>query len=72
MGENAQSLTERYHRAAEKLNFTCTPGKGGLTQAPQLFLTASWLESEVVEPADCEKLCPCCLSRQQLDDSLLT
>jgi len=46
MGENTQSLIERDHRAAEMLSYTFIPGKGGLTQVLQLFLTASWLKSE--------------------------
>jgi hypothetical protein len=46
MGENTQSLIERYHRAAEMISCTFTPGKGGLMQVLQLFLMASWLKSE--------------------------
>lgn len=46
LAENAQSLTERFHQAAEKLSSTFAPGQGGLAQVQQLFLTATWFKSE--------------------------
>jgi hypothetical protein len=48
LGENAQSLSERYHHTAERLSRSFTPGSGGLTQVQQLFLTASWFKSEAL------------------------
>jgi hypothetical protein len=48
LGENAQSLAERYHRAAERLSRSFTPGSGGLAQVQQLFLTASWFKTEAL------------------------
>lgn len=48
LGENAQSITERCHRTAERLGRSFTPGSGGLTQVQQLFLTAYWFKSEAL------------------------
>lgn len=48
LAESSQSLTERYHRAAQKLSGSFAPGKGGLMQVQQLFLLASWLKSEIL------------------------
>ncbi|PIG83511.1 hypothetical protein AARAC_002490 [Aspergillus arachidicola] len=48
LGENIQSLSERYHHAARRLSSTIPPGKGGLTQVQQLFLTASWFKTEAL------------------------
>ncbi|KAE8309558.1 fungal-specific transcription factor domain-containing protein [Aspergillus transmontanensis] len=48
LGENIQSLSERYHRAARRLSSIIPPGKGGLTQVQQLFLTASWFKTEAL------------------------
>lgn len=41
-----QSLAENYHHAAKQLSNTIAPGKGGLAQIQQLFLTVSWLKAE--------------------------
>ncbi|KAJ5166940.1 uncharacterized protein N7482_005721 [Penicillium canariense] len=46
LGESAQSLSESYHHAAERLSNTIPPGKGGLAQIQQLFLTSAWFKSE--------------------------
>ena len=46
LAESAQNLTERFHRAAEKLSSSFSPGQGGLAQVQQLFLTATWYKSE--------------------------
>lgn len=46
LGESVQSLSENYHHAAKQLSSTIAPGKGGLTQVQQLFLTAAWFKSE--------------------------
>ena len=46
LSESAQTLTERFHNAAEKLSATITPGKGGLAGVQQLFLKAVWYKSE--------------------------
>ncbi|KAF7184694.1 hypothetical protein CNMCM7691_006056 [Aspergillus felis] len=46
LGESVESLSERYHHAAKQLSSTIPPGKGGLTQVQQLFLTAAWYKAE--------------------------
>ncbi|KAH8594863.1 hypothetical protein B0O99DRAFT_623802 [Bisporella sp. PMI_857] len=46
LGETTQCLTERSHRAARLLSNTISPGKGGLTQIQQLFLTSFWFKTE--------------------------
>ena len=46
LAESVQSLSERLHRAAEKLSSSFSPGQGGLAQVQQLFLTATWYKSE--------------------------
>lgn len=46
MGEDMQTLTERYHHAAQELSNTLGPGQGGPLQVAQLFLTASWYKAE--------------------------
>jgi hypothetical protein len=48
LGETTQSLTEHSHRAAPRLSHTISPGKGGLTQIQQLFLTALWFKTEAL------------------------
>jgi hypothetical protein len=48
LGETTQSLTERCHHAARRLSNTISPGKGGLTQIQQLFLTALWFKTEAL------------------------
>lgn len=46
LGESVQTLSERYHHAAQRLSSTISPGKGGLSQIQQLFLTAFWYKTE--------------------------
>lgn len=46
IGEKAQSLTERFHAAAQKLSSSIPRGHGGIMQVQQLFLEASWWKSE--------------------------
>ncbi|KAF7590065.1 hypothetical protein BBP40_003318 [Aspergillus hancockii] len=48
LGENVQRLSERYHHAARQLSSTMSPGKSGLTQVQQLFLTACWFKTEAL------------------------
>lgn len=46
LGESVQTLSERYHHAAQRLSGPIPPGKGGLTQVQQLILTAFWYKTE--------------------------
>ncbi|KAJ4393026.1 hypothetical protein N0V93_002232 [Gnomoniopsis smithogilvyi] len=46
LGEKAQSMTERFHVAAQKLSSSIPRGAGGVVQVQQLFLEASWWKSE--------------------------
>lgn len=46
LGENAQTLTDRYHQAAQKLSDHIPPGRGGIVHVQQLFLAAPWYKSE--------------------------
>lgn len=46
LGERAQSMTERFHAAAQKLSSSIPRGAGGVIQVQQLFLEASWWKSE--------------------------
>lgn len=46
LGESVQTLTEHYHHAAQRLSSTISPGKGGLSQVQQLFLTSFWYKTE--------------------------
>lgn len=48
LGESVQSLSKSYHQAAKQLSNTIAPGKGGLAQIQQLFLTSAWLKSEAL------------------------
>jgi hypothetical protein len=48
LGETTQSLTERCHHAARRLSNTISPGKGGLTQIQQLFLSTLWFKTEAL------------------------
>ncbi|KAE8134502.1 hypothetical protein BDV38DRAFT_273520 [Aspergillus pseudotamarii] len=48
LGEHIQSLSECYHHAARRLSSTISPGRGGLTQVQQLFLTACWFKTEAL------------------------
>lgn len=46
LGEKAQSMTERWHAAAQKLSSSIPRGAGGVVQVQQLFLESSWWKSE--------------------------
>lgn len=46
LGEKAQSMTERFHAAAQRLSSSIPRGSGGVVQVQQLFLEASWWKSE--------------------------
>lgn len=46
LGESIQTLTEKYHNAAQDLSRSISPGIGGLHQVQQLALATSWLKSE--------------------------
>ncbi|KAL4886468.1 fungal-specific transcription factor domain-containing protein [Aspergillus karnatakaensis] len=48
LGESAEHLSMLYHKAAKQLSSTIAPGKGGLTQLQQLFLTAQWFKTEAL------------------------
>ncbi|KAL4959613.1 uncharacterized protein BDV14DRAFT_184360 [Aspergillus stella-maris] len=41
-------LSLLYHRTAKQLSDTIRPGKGGLVQVQQLFLTAQWFKTEAL------------------------
>ncbi len=43
---NGETLSQRFHEAAQKLSATITPGTGGLTQIQQVFVSAFWFKSE--------------------------
>ncbi|KAL5002656.1 hypothetical protein BDV10DRAFT_105388 [Aspergillus recurvatus] len=46
LGMSAEHLSMHYHSVARQLSNTIGPGKGGLTQVQQLFLTAQWFKTE--------------------------
>lgn len=46
LGDPVQTLSENLHNSAKKLGITIPPGRGGLAQVQQLFLTAAWYKSE--------------------------
>ncbi|RAK97109.1 uncharacterized protein BO80DRAFT_428451 [Aspergillus ibericus CBS 121593] len=48
LGENSHDLAEQYHRTANQLSSTMSPGKGGLTQVQQLFINAVWYKTEAL------------------------
>lgn len=48
LGEKVQNLTERYHRVAQQLSRSIPPGKGGLMQIQQLFLTGFWFKNNAM------------------------
>ncbi|KAL4949581.1 fungal-specific transcription factor domain-containing protein [Aspergillus filifer] len=43
-----EQLSLLYHRTAKQLSDTIRPGKGGLVQVQQLFLTAQWFKTEAL------------------------
>lgn len=46
LGESMQSLTERYHDAAQRLSSAVPGGRGGFTQVQQLIHSCYWYKSE--------------------------
>ncbi|PTU22657.1 hypothetical protein P175DRAFT_0507472 [Aspergillus ochraceoroseus IBT 24754] len=46
LGESIEHQSRLYHNAAKQISSTIAPGKGGLIQVQQLFLTAQWLKTE--------------------------
>ncbi|KAL4786110.1 fungal-specific transcription factor domain-containing protein [Aspergillus varians] len=48
LGESVDHLSMLYHNAAKQLSSTIGPGKGGLIQVQQLFLTAQWFKTEAL------------------------
>jgi hypothetical protein len=48
LGIDAQTMTDRYQRAAQKLSDRIPPGVGGITQVQQLFMSAVWHKSETL------------------------
>ncbi|KAL2845700.1 fungal-specific transcription factor domain-containing protein [Aspergillus pseudoustus] len=45
---DTDSLSVLYHTTAKQLSSTIGPGKGGMTQIQQLFLTAQWFKTEAL------------------------
>ncbi|KAJ9151410.1 Pyrimidine pathway regulatory protein 1 [Pleurostoma richardsiae] len=66
LGEKAQVLTDRFHAAALRLSNTVSPGRGGLAQVQQLFLTASWYKSEAHMVEAWHALSNACRQAQEL------
>lgn len=66
LGEPVQSLSESYHHAAKQLSNTIPPGKGGLTQVQQLFLTAAWYKAESFFVESWHSLCAAIHEAQEL------
>ncbi|KAJ0416074.1 fungal-specific transcription factor domain-containing protein [Aspergillus carlsbadensis] len=48
LGESLDHLSVRYHNTAKQLSSTIGPGRGGMAQAQQLFLTAQWYKTEAL------------------------
>ncbi len=48
LGQPVDSLSTLYHNTAKQLSGTIGPGKGGLMQVQQLFLTAQWFKTEAL------------------------
>lgn len=46
LGEKAQTMTDRFHNAAQKLSASIPQGKGGVANVQQLFLAAKWYKGE--------------------------
>lgn len=64
LGESVQTLSESYHYAAKQLSNTIPPGKGGLAQIQQLFLTSAWFKSESLFVESWHAL-SCCIHEAQ-------
>lgn len=48
LGQPVDGLSILYHKTAKQLSSTIGPGKGGLMQVQQLFLTAQWFKTEAL------------------------
>ncbi|KAL4934729.1 uncharacterized protein BDV17DRAFT_250038 [Aspergillus undulatus] len=48
LGNSIEQLSLLYHNTAKRLSATIIPGKGGLIQVQQLFLTAQWCKTEAL------------------------
>jgi hypothetical protein len=48
LGVDAQTMTDRYQKAAQKLSDRIPPGVGGVIQVQQLFMSAIWHKSETL------------------------
>lgn len=46
LGEKAQTMTDRFHKAAQKLSASIPQGKGSVVNVQQLFLAAKWYKGE--------------------------
>ena len=46
LGEKAQAMTDRFHKAAQRLSASIARGKGGIVHVQQLFLEAQWYKGE--------------------------
>jgi hypothetical protein len=61
-----QTLTEKLHDAACKVNDTMTPGEGGLFQVQQLIMMSWWFKSETRFHESWHALAQAYLSAQEL------
>jgi hypothetical protein len=68
MSETVQTLTERYHHAAEKLSKTFGPGDGGFTQVQQLYLRLQWFKSESLFIESWHAMADCIREAQELGE----
>ncbi|CAL5871158.1 uncharacterized protein PFLUO_LOCUS5405 [Penicillium psychrofluorescens] len=66
LGEPIQTISENYHHAAKQLSNTIAPGKGGLAQVQQLFLTAAWFKTQSLFIESWHTLSACIHEAQEL------
>ncbi|KAJ5620680.1 hypothetical protein N7510_004664 [Penicillium lagena] len=66
LGEPIQTISENYHHTAKHLSNTIAPGKGGLAQVQQLFLTAAWFKAESLFIESWHTLSACIHEAQEL------
>ncbi|KAJ4417808.1 hypothetical protein N0V82_005974 [Gnomoniopsis sp. IMI 355080] len=71
LGERAQSMTERFHAAAQRLSSSIPRGAGGVIQVQQLFLEASWWKSEANMVEAWHSLSMAIREAQEIDDQKL-
>ena len=69
LGEDAQSISERYHVAARQLSVNIPAGRGALAQVQQLFLTACWYTSEASWKDSWAALCAAVHEAQEIGTS---